>query len=522
MEVNMKKTLLSFLMAAVLLWIVSCEGGNSNVKAGGPAQKVSASADRMPDWVLKKKKSADYVYFVGMSTRIPDLKEAKKVSIDDATMQLVEYIGFRATTRFKSSKEMSDQDNVSTFRENVQQTIEGKGSAKVNVDVEDFYYEQYSDNTYTIYSLIKFPVDWVEKERKRLQKLVADQRQKAAALLEQSEESMKKKEFASSLDLALMALGISEKAAENSDLYDQAKTAVTEILSSLSFSVQGNPKYAYIEGGSEPLTVSVISSKTGTGAGGFMLSAVEAESNAVIASRTGNITDPDGKVRFYSEKILNDARQLSVFVSFSMLKFQDVRKTDEEFYADLQKLQKTQGVTLSLSVNNREKVIPTALAVVRILVDKNNRFQDADPVQKFQESLSGLLANRGYNIVAAEIPAKVWDNAGAERQVRAGIVNYLKENHPGIKRLDYGILTVNSLGKIGQDVKFSTYDINDSALMTVEVNFTLSMIDLATGKVDEGKKITARSYGLNQEQAAENAEKKILEQIGNETGGSGN
>lgn len=514
----MKRKIITILLALGLIGISACNGNDSNVRASDTPQKVSASSDRMPDWVLKKKKDAQNVYFVGMSTRLKDLKEAKKASIDDATMQLVEYIGFRATTRFKSSKEMSDQDNVSSFKENIQQSIEGKGNAKVNIDVEDVYYEQYSDNSYTIYTLIKFPQDWVAKERIRLQKLVADQRLKATSLIEHAQEVLLKGELSSSLDQALMALDISEKAAENSDLYDQAKTLITEILSSLSFSIEGSPKYAYSEGGSDPLTVTVTSSKTGGGVMGLMVSASEANTNAVIGSRTGNISDANGRLKFTCEKIMNSPESISVAISFSMNRFQSVEKSDEEFYAELQKLQRSISANVNLTVSKREKVIPTALVIIRVMMDKNSKYQDVSAIQKFQDSVSGMLANRGYNIVTAEVPAKVWEDATAEKQIKNGIAGYLKKNYPNVKRLSYGILSVNPLGKIGEDVKFSSYDINDSGLVSVEVNFTLSMIDLSTGKVDAGKKITARSYGLNSEQAAENAEQSVLEQLKNQVG----
>ena len=515
----MKKGIVTILLVLGFTGISACNGKDSAVRASdNTPQKISASADRMPDWVLKKKKDPKNVYFVGMSTRLTDLKEAKKASIDDATMQLVEYIGFRATTRFRSSKEMTDQDNVSTFKENIQQTIEGRGSAKVNIDVEDVYYEQYSDNSYTIYTLIKFPQDWVEKERVRLQKLVADQRQKASALVEHAQDVLAKGELTSALDQALMALDISEKAAENSDLYDQAKTLITEILSSLAFTISGEPKYAYVVGGSDPISVTVTSSKTGTGVVGLMVSAVEANTNAVMGTRTGNISDANGKLKFMCDRVLNAPESLSVLVSFSMNRFQAVEKTDAEFYTELQKLQKSVGAPVTLAVSKREKVIPTALVTVRVMLGKNSKYQDVSAIQKFQDSLAVLLANNGYNIAAAEVPAKVWEDATAEKQIKNSIASYLKKNHPGAKRLAFGILSVNTIGKIGEDVKFSTYNINDTGLQSVEVNFTLSMIDLETGKTEAGKKITARSYGLNPEQAAENAEQGVLDQLKSQVG----
>ncbi len=506
-----KAVVFTFLPAALLVFAVSCGGSSSAVKAGAPAVKISASAERMPDWVLKKKKAAGDVYFVGMSTRLTDLKEARKSSIDDATRQLVEYIGIRATTRFRKTKEMTEMNNVDTFKETVNQTIEGKGSAKVSVDVEDVYYEQYSDNTYTIYSLIKFPQDWVEKERKRLQKLTADQRARSSVLLKEAAAALDKGDVSKSLDLGLSALSISEKAAENSDIYDECKSLIALVLSGLSFTLETPVRYAYAGGGSEPVAVVVKSSRTGGPVSGVMLALEETSSNARTGSKTGNISDASGRSVFEVRTVLNDARQLNMAVSFALAKFEAVSRMDEEFYRDLVKLRDSQALAFSLTVSERSKVIPTALFVAEVRVDRNGKYGEVDTAREFQDALSGDLANEGFNITPVSVPLSVWRTAAAEKQLRSSVASYIGKNSPSVRRIAFGVLSVNTLGRIGEDVKFSTYDINTGDLVSVEVNFVLSLVDLETGKMEEGKKIMARSYGLNAEQASRNAQRVILE-----------
>ncbi len=477
---------------------------------------IKTSAPSMPDWVLKKKKSPEYVYFVGMSSKSPDMKSAKKEAIDDAASQLIEYIGFRATARFKSTKEMADSDNVSSFSQNIEQTLEGKGSANVNIDLEDFYYEQYSDNTITMYCLIKFPQDWVEKERARLQKLVSDQHRQAEEYLNESSEELKNGNLSRALDLSLSALIVSEKAAENSDLYDQAKNTILLELSSLSVTLEGTPKYAYREGGSDPIRIRAISSKTSGSVPGLMIDINEQNTNALLASKKGNTTDEKGEVEYSVDKIVNNsADKLLIYSSLSLAKFGVIKNFDPDFYSRLLEIQDKQALRFSLSPVKRDKVITTALVIFDMSKEgKQDVKNGLSP--KFQESVSGKLADAGYNIISVEVPASVISSGREEGKIRQAIINYLKANYPGAIRLLIGIRQINYLGEIGKDIIFKDYNLNDSQLKSVEVKFILSFISMETGKTEKGVTLEERGTGLNVSQALDIATKRITDKLNGE------
>jgi hypothetical protein len=501
-------------MTAIFLFIslTNCDNKGS-VKQNEPPKLVKASADVMPDWVLKKKKSDQYVYFVGMSTKAPDLKEAKKASADDAVSQLVEYIGFKATAKFQSKKEISDLDNISSFKQNILQTLEGKGSAKVNIDVEDIYYEQYSDNTYSIYSLIKFPVEWAEKERARLQKLTVDQRMKSDAYLKEADASIEKGNMMKALDLALNALFISEKAAENSDLYDQSKNMITLILSSLTFSIEGTPRYVYLDGGSDPVNVKVSSSKSGSAVAGVMAEYYEADTNAQVSSKTGNITDERGIVSCFVEKLKDQTiDQVTIVITLSLVKFKAVQDIDEEFYQKIKDLQTSQVLKVNLKSVKKDKVIPTSLFVIDLITDQKKNVKTAlSPA--FLEQVTGKMADIGYNIISVEIPKSVLLQGKAEGQIKEAVLSYIRKNSSGVKRVLLGVRDINVIGKLGEDVKFDVYKINDSGLMIVDMKFVLSLIDVDSSKVEKGITVSAKGQGLNEEQSIQVAERKILDKM---------
>jgi hypothetical protein len=518
---SMRKVLLNIMIVFLALGLSNCDD-KGTVKQGGAPKLVKASSETMPDWVLKKKKSDEYVYFVGMSSKAPDMKEAKKTSVDDAVSQLVEYIGFKATAQFQSKKEISDLDNISSFKQNIMQTLDGKGTAKVNIDVEEIYFEQYSDNTYSIYSLIKFPVDWVQKERTRLQKLTADQREKSESYLKEADASVVKGDMMKALDLALNALYISEKAAENSDLYDQSKNMIALVLSSLTFSIEGTPRFAYLEGGSDPVNIKASSSKSGSPVAGMMMEYYEVNTNAQVSSKTGNITDGSGIVKISADKLKDPAPdQVTVFVSFSMAKFKPVNDIDEEFYQKIKDLQVSQAVKVNLKSAKMDKVIPTSLFVIDLITDQKKNVKTAlSPA--FLEQVSGKMADAGYNIISIDIPKQVLLQGKADGQIRESVMSYIKKNYNGIKRVLLGVRDINILGKLGEDVKFDIYKLNDSGIIIVDMKFVLSLMDVDSGKVEKGITIGAKGQGLNDEQAIQTGERKMLEKMQDQIGDFGN
>jgi len=473
---------------------------------------IKSSSPNMPDWVLKKKKSPQYVYFVGIGSRVSDLKEAKKSAVDDAVSQLVEYIGFRATAKFKSTKEISDMDNISSFRHNIVQTLEGKGSAKVNIDIEDIYYEQYSDNTYTIYCLIKFPESWVEKERVRLQKLVEDQRTKASLYISEANESIKKGDVSRAIDLSINALLVSEKAAENSDLYDEAKNLIVLLLSSLNFSLESNPQFAYLEGGSDSIEVKALSSKTTLPLKGVMVEIFEKNSNAIITSKIGNTTDENGLAKYEVERVTGNSEVLNVFVSFSLNKFNAISKFDEEFYQQIQDIQKAQALWFNLNVINKSKASQMAVIVVDIIKEGNEKSK-VSLSSKFEDALSGKMANIGYSIISTDVPESIFKEGMDERGIKDASFSYIKKNYPKAKKILIGVRHINVLGEIGKDIAFKEYDINDSQIIAVDTRLVLNLIDIATKKVEKGLNIEAKGLGLTVAQAIENAGKNALDKL---------
>ncbi len=465
---------------------------------------------------IEEKSGGAYIYFVGISSKSADLKSAKSESINDATTQLVDYIGVRATTKFQSRKEMADLDNISSFKEDIIQTIEGKGSANVAVDLEDVYYEQYSDNTIIMYSLIKFPQSWIDKERNRLQKLVSDQRSTSTQYLTEADAAIKNGELAKALDLSLGALIISEKAAENSDLYDESRNIITLILSSITFSLESSSRYAFIEGGSDPILVKTSSSKIGKGVPGFTLLITENNSNANIITKSGNISDDQGLVNFTADRILrSDTDKLSITVTFSADKFDNIMKFDEDFYSQILKFQKSQALQVNLTVVNHDKVIPTGIGIIDILYD-DKKEQKREFIPQFQETVSGKFAERGYNIISIELPDNSSIQGMNEDQIKALILKNMKVKSPQVKRFLLGIREINVLGQIGKDITFQSYDVNASDIVIVDMKLILSMIDVETNNVVKGLTISVKGQGLNIAQAISTAEKRLLEKLNEE------
>lgn len=499
-------------LLSLLMFVYSSCNDQTAVKSDQPPKIIKSSSATVPEWILKKKKTEDTVYFVGMSSKTQDLKEAKRLSINDATAQLVEFIGFRATSKLQSVKEMSDQDNIGTFKQNIIQSIEGKGTANVTVDVEDIYYEQYSDNTYSMYTLIKFPLSWVEKERERLKKLVADQRAKSSGYNKEANSSILKGELAKALDLSLQAYSVSELAAENSDINQEARNNIILILSSLSFSLDNSPKYAYREGSSDTVRVKVSSTKTGNVVPGLMTSSFEINSNAVVSAISGNNTWADGLVTYEVLKTLETTGPIELTISFAMSKFDAIQKTDPEFYTEILRLHKSQSLKVPLTLVRKDQALPMGIVIIDFIHETKDSLKvGASP--KFLESVSGLMANNGYNVTPSEIPTTVLKNSKEEGQIRDAVLSVFKKKYPDIKRLLAGIRQINKLGELGKDIKFSSYDLGESGLMAVDVKCVLSLIDVDNAKVIKSFALDVKGQGLNLEQAIELASKRSLEKL---------
>lgn len=507
MEVGMRR-ILSILMVV----LISACGGEA-VKSSSRPTLVRSSATSQPDWILKKKRSPDFLYFVGMSQHAPDLKTARRSAIVDATSQLVENIGFRATSRFESRKETVEADNLSAFRQSVVQSLEGQGSAQVAVDVDEIYSEEYSDGTYAVYVLLKIPGSWIEKERERITKLTADQRNQSRALLDESTAAFEANNLAKSLDYAYNALLISEKASENQDIYDEAKNRINLILSTLSLVMPSTPRYAYLEGGSDDIVIQAVSSRTGTGVSGLNIVVEDTNLRSVVSARNGQASDSQGQVFYRVDKPgKSGVNQLGLIAALSLNRFETIRNIDPEYYQTLLDWQKRLSMKISLQVISKMKVIPTTLIVYDVF-HEGGKVSRTGFASGFEEKLQGTLANQGFNILAAEIPVTVIPPSAEEVRVKESVLSHLRKNYPGIKRVFIGIRDINPLGKVGEDIQFQTYNINGSGRVGVEVKFVLSLLDVSTGTVEKGIQMTVRGSGLNAGQALEIAERKLTEQL---------
>ncbi len=496
-----------FAVLISIFTLLSCGGENVKPDASGTKKVIKASASSSPDWIVMQKKSSEFVYFVGLSTEKKDLKASRDHAVDDAVSQLVEYIGFRVTSKLKRSTEYNDTDQASTFTETIKASIEGKGSAKVSVDVEDFYYEQFNDNTYSMYVLLKLPKKWVEDERARLKQLALDQRQQALQFLENAQKARKKGDLSVALDDSLSGYFIAEQASENADLYDQAKNLIRSILTSLTFKLNNSPKYAYVEGGSEPITISVLGSGSTSPVGGLLTSVDIEGEDAKVVSKTGFSTDNSGFVTLEIGSVkTTEVKTVRLQVSFSTAKFEKIQGLDEEFYQEILKIRKDQSVSVMLSVGARDKLVPTAVVILSV-IRMDNKLVKPQFRPDVYDRIAGILANRGYNIVAAEIPQDMLIEAREEKVLKELVIKHLQSKYPTTKRMFFGVEVIVSAGK---DVALKDTE-------NAQVNVNMSLIDLETSKLEKSVDVVGRMWGNTFQQAIKQAEikayKNLLEQL---------
>ena len=319
----------------VVLFFFTLFFGCGKVKADRSPRLIKASSKVQPEWILKKRKADENYYFVGIGQKSSDFQKARKSAIDDGVSRVVEYIGFRATTHFKSVKERKDVNEVESFKEEIIQSIEGRSSARVVSEIEDSYYEEYTDGI-VFYLLIKSPVKWVENERKRLKRLVEEQREQAMSLIAESRKLFEKGEVVSSLNNVLLALEISERAEENSDVYSESKDLILLILSSLRFSLLSKAEAFYKEGGSDEIVLQVTTTKNSIPIKGLMIETSVKDNLALLTTKSGFQTDAAGKV-FFTVDSLKETEELNLFFSFSMKRFEAIKEYDVDFYENIKK-----------------------------------------------------------------------------------------------------------------------------------------------------------------------------------------
>jgi hypothetical protein len=511
----MKKNIITVLMVLTLFGLSasSCGGGGSTTKpekAKEPPKMLKASAEMPPKWVVKTPSVKNYAYFVGTASA-GNINDAKKASNGDAVRQLIEYIGFRATATIKTKTTSKDTDSVSSFQRDVEQKVSGTGSANVSVEVDDTYYEYYSDGSYTLYTLIKCPQSWIEKERDRLKKLVEQQRASAIAYSKQADTAVAEGNLAKAIDLEIQALAVSGKAEENSDVYGQFKDQLVLILSSLSFKMENTPQFAFEEGGSEPMNVAVYSSKVKNKVPGIMLDASEKDGKADLGGKNGTISDKEGMVYF---TVLTNRKpdQLNVAISFSLKKF-DAFKDDDDLYGKLQSMQKSQALEQILLVRSGAKIVQSCVVAFDVYEGK------LKPMDKLRQALSVKMVDKKYSLVTVDVPTAILPSSGDEGLVQQKVISYIKDNYPDVKRIYFGFGIGNPSAKIEVGKILGVFNktagdiLSGQSMQSVDLRFTLSIIDVNTMKVQAGQNIKTTSTGLNIDQALAGAEDDVLKKV---------
>ncbi len=489
-----------FLLCFLLIVSFAC----SSVKPENTSRLIETSSPTKPEWILKKRKSDENYYFVGIGKKNNELQNARKSAISDAASRLLEFIGFRATTRFKSTKEFRDFDDSSSFREEILQTIEGKASASVIIEIEDTYYEKYTDG-YLFYVLLKSPVKWVEKERKRLKKLLEEQRNLAILNLNEAKRQFENGEVVKAIDNTILAIEISEKAEENSDIYEEAKDFLISIISSLRFSLKNKPLYVYKEGGSDEIQLMITTTKNYKPVTGLLIELTGNDKNLTFTAKKGLQTDESGIVLVEINQCTPD-EEVEIGFSFSLKKFEKLKEIDEEFYSRIKKYNEILKLSVKLSIKEKYKAIPSGVVIIDTEEDKGFSF-------KFQENVTGFFANRGFNVSSIEI-SKIAKSTDTPEKVKNSVISLIrKEYNSKIKNLIIIFRNFNYIGEIGKDIKFTEYDLNDSGIKVYEILCSIFIINLETGNTEKAFNFSVKGSGLNKSQALQNSEKKILEKL---------
>jgi len=475
-----------------------------SVKKDNSQVVVKKSKSQTPDWIVMQKKSEKYMYFTGMSSGTNDLKAARDSALEDAMSQIVSYIGFRVSSKIQKTTEYKDTDEASTFKQTLKESVEGKGNAKISVDMDDFYYEQTADGNYNMYVLLKLPKSWVESERKRLDKLAAEQRSGARKALTEADQLKEKGQWAAATDKLLNATFLSEQAAENSDLYDQCKLKLRSFLADLTFTLKSNAKYAYLEGGSDPIEVEVRSAGLSKPLPGVLTTAGVEKNTARVVSESGYSSDEKGIVTYRVAGVNSQrSKNIKVLVTFSLKKMKKLERIDPDFFKELQQLQISMALPVNLQVVPKDKALPTAVVIVSV-VRLRKRLVKPMLRPDIYDRVAGFLANNGYNILSVEVPKDVLVEARESKDLRDTIMSYLQKKYPTIKRMFFGIEIIIPTG-----VTPGTGGRGRS----VQVNSVLSLIDVKTSKLEKSVSLMGRGWGNSLRQGVKVAEQKAYRKL---------
>ena len=451
------------------------------------------------------KSDGTYMYFVGTCDNASNKNDARIKASRESIIKAVKFIGLRVRVNVEDTEAIRlTNDQVMSYQRSMENSMEGSGEAKLSLEYEDTYIEEYTDGTIGYWVLAKVTKKQIDSEKQRIMLLSRSQRTTASESLAKGKSLMDEGKISAALDEFMNALSISEQAVENSDIYTEAKSLILTVFGSLSFKLENAPQYAYPEGGSDNVIIGVYSTKTSAKVNGLMVKGLETGDKATLGSKTGYFTDAVGNVTFVTEHISKDVKNVELFISFAVDKFQTISITDKDFYGQLITLQQSLSLKVPLEVKSQLQAIPSAVAILSVIFDSQTDTESSpELLLREQEKYEGLVANKGYNVIAIDIPSDLFEKVKSAKDIKGDLISHIQASYPDIKRLIYGFRTVNVLGETpGLDGGIS-----------VQVKIQLSIINIETGSVEKSIEADGRGYGLSVDDAVGMAEPRAFNKL---------
>lgn len=499
-------------LTSFILIGTSCNG--SSVKSDTNKTVVSTSGD-MPEWYITPPDAdRDYVYFVGYTYNAANIQDGKNSAMLNASYEAISYVGVRVTMELMEKEEFTTIDDVESYIDEVYSSVGATGSANVEMKIIETYFEKYSNGTYDIAVLVGCSVDSIEKARENIEFLAAQQRENAQTALDKAAAYLDSEEVGSALEEAYNALFMAQKAAENSDLYEEAQILLYNILSSLSLSLTSSPRYAYIEGNSDDITVKVNSTYSTKPVGGIMLSCVDDNAKSKISANGGYITDSStGEVTFNVAKLFDydethvltgSEKPVELSVTFSLDDFLSLEEVNSVYYEKILSLLEGQAVNVELEINSEAFATPTGVVVVKVLTDSGGMYSDIAIRDEMQTAIGEIWTDMGYSIYTVNVPQSAVNSGKNRDNMKESVIRYLNSNYPDLKRVLYGLEVINDLG-------VKKFNMN-----SVQITLYLSLIDMETEEVIKTVTITDTLFGTDLDQGILNTEKEIKESLNEE------
>ena len=121
-------------------------------------------AGEMPKWITHPPKEKGYLHIVGVKTEAPSLEEGRRLAIQQAIGEIVQYFGFTSQAQFYEKK----TELTSKIIDEIQSTSE-----KVRIKgalLQDWYFKKTEQGKYSVYVLVRYPKREIDKEKTRQRK----------------------------------------------------------------------------------------------------------------------------------------------------------------------------------------------------------------------------------------------------------------------------------------------------------------------------------------------------------------